>query len=170
MFEVIAYIFLGIAISLALIYIAGLLLPENRFASRKIIINASCDDVWNVVTNVKSYNNWRSDIERTKILIDNQDILVWMEYPKAGKPIKFIEKKRIEKKEWWFDWEEMNGSVSGYWIGKFTETMEGAELESNQYAILKNPFIRTLSYLFFDLEDVMKKFQLSVKSHLEENA
>lgn len=66
----------------ALVAIAGAMLPRDHVATMTATIPATPDKVWEALTDVAAYPTWRSDLERVEVL--STDPLSWREHGKQG--------------------------------------------------------------------------------------
>jgi hypothetical protein len=149
----------------AIIGIIGLLLPRERTETRQSVLNAPPQKVYEIVTN---NNDWqyRSDLNDLKIIETSDRSEVWEETDKKGNIIRFKTKEKVPYSFYSFEME--NNLFSGYWTGTFEETKTGSTLfTATEHVSMKNPFMKTLSYLFFDIGKFMETYQLDLKNKIE---
>jgi hypothetical protein len=84
--RVVLIIFIALLISIAVVYIAGLLLPEKTTATRTAIVPTSSQIVFDLVTNNSEAMTWRTDLKDLKVTSPEE----WVEYPKKGNPMTFV--------------------------------------------------------------------------------
>lgn len=105
----------------------------------KAVFQSGTQRVWEVVTSLEK-NSWRSDLSKTQILSDHQ----FIEYTKDGFPTTFTITKTEPYGCWEFDMENRN--MKGYWIGIFTQTPGGTEVEFIEEVMAKKvimkPFVK----------------------------
>ena len=149
-------------------YLVGLFMSGEHVARRSIIIDAPIEKVWNAVTDIENQAAWRGDLKEVKIIEKSEKGLVWIEYPKKGRPITFREKAKKPYSR--YEIEILpGGSFSGYWIGEFSEVDNGVKLEFTEVGKIHNLIFRVPAYFFFDLEKTIKEYQENLKNHLETN-
>lgn len=110
-------------------------------------INATlyCDikKVWDVVTDVRNYPTWRSDLSKTEILNEYQ----FIEYTKSGYATTFTITLTKPYKQWEFDMD--NSNISGHWVGVFSQDGDITTVAFTENVNTKKWFLKTFvrSYL-----------------------
>lgn len=146
----------------AIVLIIGLLLPKERTFIKKAVLNSDVSKVFNIVTDFKNQTTWRNDVQEI-IVIDSN---TWTEVPTKGQAITFKVKRKIENEIFEIEIVEPK-SFNGYWVGTFKQTNQGAtEIEFKEVVTIANPFFRTLSYLFLDLDKTMDLYLENLKHKL----
>lgn len=120
-----------------------------------------CDiiKIWDIVTDVKNYPVWRSDLGRTEILDKHQ----FIEYTKSGYSTMFTITMTKPYSRWEFDMD--NSNMSGHWGGAFLQDGDITTITFTEDITAKKwflkPFVR--SYLRKQQEqfvkDLKKKLQ-----------
>lgn len=160
---IIISILLGIAI---IIIVAGLILPDERTEKRQTVFDAGPETVYNIITNNEDYA-YRSDLKEIIIVEKKGDFEVWDEVAGNGNTIRFRTTKKVPFSRYEFDIVEANG-FTGHWIGEIKETGPGQTLfTATEIIRIKNPVIKVLSYLFFDIGKFMETYQEDVKRKIE---
>jgi len=150
-----------VAIS-AIVLIIGLLLPKERTFTKTAVLNSDVSKVFNIVTDFKNQTTWRKDVKEI-IVIDN---VTWTEVPKKGTPITFKVKQKVENEIFEIEIIEPK-SLNGYWVGTFKQTKPNeTAIEFKEVVTISNPFFRTLSYLFVDLDKTMDSYLENLKQKL----
>lgn len=146
------------------IFIIGLILPKERIVSRQSVFNASPEVLYKVVTNNDDWT-YRSGLKDLKIIERRGEIEIWDEIAENGNVIRFKTKDKIPYSFYSFD---MDSKIfSGYWAAEFREIGKVKTLFiATEYIRMKNPFIKTLSYLFFDIGKLMEAYQRDLTSRL----
>lgn len=101
----------------------------------KAVFSEDIQKVWETVTDVKNYT-WRSDLSKTEILNDKQ----FVEYTKEGYATTFTITVTEPCKRWEFDME--NGNMKGHWIGVFTQSESGTEINFTEDVTAKKIFMK----------------------------
>ena len=94
MISIFTYIFIVIAGIILLVFIAGLLLPDERTATSECFYNASPEKVYNALINNADYG-YRSDLEEIVIVEEKDGIEVWDEIAKNGSVIRFRTARKV---------------------------------------------------------------------------
>lgn len=158
------YILITFIVLISLLLLVGLILPKNRIAKRVVNFSSDIQTVWDVITNNEDYD-WRSDVSKIEIL-DNGDS--WIEYSsKDNSIISFKVSKKNIAKEYCFSME--NPIFTGQFESKFeSSSPSGARIEFIESISIKNPLIKPLSYLFFNVQAFQDKYISDLKSKLNE--
>lgn len=155
--KAILWVFIGFVGLALLVYIIGLLLPKERVVKLSSVFNVSPETLYNIVTNNDSWQ-YRTDLQNLIIVERNGDTEIWNEISKNGDTIRFKTKEKIPYSFYSFDMESK--LFTGYWTGSFEPTENGGTLfTATEYIRVKNPFVKTLSYLFFDVRKLMQIYQ-----------
>ncbi len=159
------YILLAIILSVILITIIGLLLPEERTETRQTTFNAPPEVVYSTVINNKDYS-YRSNLKEIKILKSENEFEEWEEITDDGNIIRFSTRDKKPYSLYSFDMQSK--LFNGYWTADFKETDNGDTLFiATEYIRIKNPLIKALSYLFFDIGKLMDIYQEDLRNKLK---
>lgn len=154
--RVLLVIFVALLVSIAIVYIVGLLLPEKTTATRTTILPASPQAVFNLITNNSKAMEWRTDLRDIKVL-GKTGLEQWVEYPKKGNPMTFTVKVKEPFLRYEVDVTDQK-IFKGHWVGLCEPQNNGAKVTFTEQATIANPFYRVLSYLFFDLGKTMDEY------------
>lgn len=156
---------IGVIVSIIiLVFIIGIFLPPERVVCRKGYFSVSPEILYKVVTD---NNDWqyRRRLKDVVIVEDENGKEVWDETGHDGTVIRFRTKEKRPFSLYSFDMEAK--LFSGYRTGEFEPgDKEGTIFTATEYIRMKNPFMKTLSYLFFDIGKLMGEYEedLRVKS------
>lgn len=150
----------------ALLFVSGLFLPPARSLTREILINAPRVKVWQVITNYASQTQWRKSLIRVEILDATNGQERWREYPHRGPAISFaVVSSRapalLDIRFW--------GGAHGTWQGELTETANGTLLRFTEHIEIRNPLLRPIAAVLFDLEKFMDAYATDLKAQVERN-
>ena len=158
------YLLISVVVIIAIVLIIGLFLPKERTFTKTAVLNSDVSKVFNIVTDFKNQTTWRNDVKEI-IVIDN---VTWTEVPKKGTPITFKVKKKVENEIFEIEIIEPK-NFNGYWVGTFKQTkLNETAIEFKEVVTISNPFFRTLSYLFVDLDKTMDLYLENLKQKLSE--
>lgn len=167
MMSVFLYIFIVIALVIVLIAIVGMLLPDERVATSECIYDAPPEKVYNVLTNNTDYAH-RSNLKEIIIVEKLGEIEVWDEIAENGSVIRFKTSRKVPYSLYEFDIIEGSG-FTGHWKGELKETATGGtHFISTETIRMKNPFLKVLSRLFFNMEQFMRTYQNDLRKKLNE--
>lgn len=158
------YILLGVVCLLLLILVIGLILPKERILTKKSIYNAPLSKVYEVVTNNQDWK-YRTSLDDLKIIESAGDIEIWDEVS-GENTIRFQTKEKRPNSFYSFDMDSK--LFKGHWFAEFKALDENKTFfiatESIEY---KNPFIKTIAYLFMDLGKYMEIYQEELRKKVE---
>ena len=146
--------------------IIGLFLPTERTFVKTAQFKSSPQEIWNVITDIKGQEEWRNDVKSIEMNNTQKGQEKWTEIPKKGKPITFQVKTYEPPHR--FDIEIVESGFSGYWEGRINEKNGGTEIEFKEVVVISNPYFKTLSYLFLDLNQTMDLYLANLKKKLGE--
>ena len=153
---------------ITLVLITGLLLPGKRIGSRQCFYNASPEKVYNVLINNTDYG-YRSDLKEIIIIESLDGIEVWDEIAKNGSVIRFKTARKEPFSLYEFDIIKGNGFPGHLKGGRQQTSTGGTHFSSTETIRMKNPFLKVLSYLFFDIEKFMDNYQNDLRVKLSED-
>ncbi|WP_088186069.1 hypothetical protein [Desulfosporosinus sp. FKA] len=140
-------------------------MPKVRASEITAYFKSDVKTVWNVVTNNVDYK-WRSDIKKIEVSSDGNH---WLEYYNEKAYTKFALVEKVENNRYVFDME--NKMFTGHWTGCFSPTeMGGAKVIFTEKILIKNPLIRIISNLFWDLEKIQRTYIADLKIKLQEDS
>lgn len=153
----ILYITGGILAISILVFIIGLSLPAERVVSRKGYFNVPPEILYGIVTNNHDWQ-YRRSLKDLIILESENGMEVWKETTHDGTIIHFQTQKKLPCSFYSFNME--TALFTGYWTGEFeADRQNGTIFTATEYIRIKNPFVKTLSYLFFDIGKLMEEYQ-----------
>jgi hypothetical protein len=162
--KMMTYLLISIVAIIAIVLIIGLFLPKERTFTKTAVLNSDVTKVFNIVTDFKNQTTWRNDVKEI-IVIDNN---TWTEVPKKGTAITFKVKQKVENEIFEIKIIEPK-NFNGYWIGTFKQTkVNQTAIEFKEVITISNPFFRTISYVFVDLDKTMDLFLKNLKQKLDE--
>lgn len=158
------YLLIAIVAIIAIVLIIGLFLPKERTFTKTAVLNSDVKKVFNIVTDFKNQTSWRNDVKEI-IVIDNY---TWTEVPKKGTAITFKVKQKVENEIFEIEIIEPK-NFNGHWVGTFKQTKPNeTAIEFKEVVTFSNPFFRTISYLFVDLDKTMDLYLENLKQKLSE--
>jgi hypothetical protein len=162
--KMMTYLLVSIIAIIAIVLIIGLFLPKERIFTKTAVLNSDVTEVFNIVIDFKNQTSWRNDVKEI-IVIDNN---TWTEVSKKGTAITFKVKQKVENEIFEIEIIEPK-NFNGYWVGTFKQTNKNqTAIEFKEVITISNPFFRTLSYLFVDLDKTMDLYLQNLKQKLGE--
>ena len=162
--KIVIYILAGIVFAVLLIFIIGLLLPKQRTFTKQAVFNAPIETVFNAVTDNRSWEH-RTTLDDLRIIETNDDFEIWEEVS-GNTVIRFTTTEKHPYTLYSFEME--SGFFRGKWFGEF-ETIENGKTRITATEIIeyRNPFIRVMAHIFFDLEKFMEIYFDDLRNKLE---
>merc|ERR1711879_172280 len=141
------YVFIGILIAIGAVFFVGYTFDKERRHKKEILIEAPVQAVWDVVTKFDKQADWRKDVSEVVFLSDEK----WIEIPYKGRDFTFeiVEKELL--KHWILDIYIRDKKI-GYWIVEFTDVQKTTKVVFTEVLITRNPFMRVISRLFFNMD------------------
>lgn len=162
--KMMTYLLISIVAIIASVAIFGLSLPKERTFTKTAVLNSDVTKVFNIVTDFKNQTSWRNNVKEI-IVIDNN---TWTEIPKKGTAITFKVKQKVENEIFEIEIIEPK-NFNGYWIGTFKQTkVNQTAVEFKEVITISNPFFRTISYVFVNLDKTMDLYLQNLKQKLGE--
>ena len=136
----------------------GLFIPSERTYTKEFVFDSSVEKVWNIVTDLKGQERWRSDVKVIKIISNENGNEVWIEIPQKGPSIKFRTVEKIENKSWTMEIID-NPSFTGKWVGTFEAVDKNTtKVVFTESPLITNPYMRTLSLIFVNMDKTMELY------------
>ena len=162
--KMMTYLLVFVVALIAIVLIIGLFLPKERTFTKTAVLNSNVTKVFNLVSDFKNQTTWRNDVKEIIGIDEN----TWTEVPKKGTAITFKVKQKIENEIFEIEIIEPK-NFNGYWVGTFKQTKENrTAIEFKEVVTISNPFFRTISYLFVDLDKTMDLYLQNLKQKLGE--
>ncbi len=162
--KMMTYLLVFVVALIAIVLIIGLFLPKERTFKKTAVLNSDVTKVFNLVSDFKNQTTWRNDVKEIIGIDEN----TWTEVPKKGTAITFKVKQKIENEIFEIEIIEPK-NFNGYWVGTFKQTKENqTAIEFKEVVTISNPFFRTISYFFVDLDKTMDLYLQNLKQKLDE--
>ncbi|MCZ8341506.1 MAG: SRPBCC family protein [Leptospira sp.] len=142
----------------SLIALVGFLVvkaPEKRVVKKEARFSTSLEQVWNQIRNIQGQTSWRKDLETIEMISQSPE--VWVEISKQGITTKF---QTIEIKEpnYWKMKVLEPEYLDAEWIGILEKDGNGTKVVFQESVRVSSIFYRVVSYLFFDVNQVMEVY------------
>lgn len=149
-----------------LLFVFGLFLPQAYSVTREVTIKAPRVKVWGIITDYASQAQWRKSLHRVEILDATNGKEKWREFPHRGPAISFevVSSRAPELLNIRF-----SGGAHGTWQGELTETGNGTLLRFTERVEIRNPLLRAISAVLFDLGKFAEMYATELKARVERN-
>jgi hypothetical protein len=142
---------------IAVVYLIGYSMPVKHKASITLKLKAPPEEVWNILTDYKSYPTWRSGLEN----VESPDAKHWTEFSKHGtiqyeaevfQPHDFFV-TRIKNKDLPF---------GGSWSYELRREGSGTLLQITENGEIYNPIFRFMSKYMIGHEITLKEYAMDI--------
>jgi hypothetical protein len=162
--KMMTYLLVSVVAIIAIVLIIGFFLPKEKTFTKTAVLNSDVTKVFNLVTDFKNQTTWRNDVREIIVIDEN----TWTEVPKKGTAITFKVKQKVENEIFEIEIIEPK-NFNGYWVGTFKQANKNqTAIEFKEVITISNPFFRTISYLFVDLDKTMDLYLQNLKQKLGE--
>ena len=155
----------GLAALVLLIALIGALLPAGHRASRRVNLPASPERVFEVITDVGRYAEWRPDVKRVEVLPDSSGGLRFREQGAHGEVLYRVEES-VPPRRWVTRIDDPSLPYGGSWTYQLAPEAGGTALTITEDGEVKNPIFRFLSRTVFSTSATIEKYQAAVRERL----
>lgn len=153
----------------ACVYVAGLALPEEHVAERSREVHGTVAHVSERVRRVQAQPQWRRDVTRIEVEVDNPGMVRYVEYT-GGDAIAF-EMRELDG-PWRFESRIVSPDLpfGGRWLIALDAIDEGATLVSiREEGFVRSPVFRALSHYVFGHTGTMEAYLDDLEQSFEED-
>jgi hypothetical protein len=156
-------IIVGIIICLiAVIYLIGSLLPVKHSASAQDVIPATVDKVWDRITDVSKFKNWRNGVDKIEVINDVE----WIEISGGDKtPMKSIERTANMRLVTVINSKDL--PFGGEWVYSLQPKGDSTLLIITENGEVYNPIFRFVSRFIIGHNATKKKYMLDLRKSFQ---
>jgi len=133
-----------IIVVILVVLIGGALLPATHLAMTRATINGRPEDVWRVVTDVRAYPTWRSDVKTVEVI----DAKHWREDGKNGRIAYEVQDARPPER-WVTRISDDKLPFGGTWTYELRPVDGRTQLTIREDGIVRNPAFRFMARYVF---------------------
>ncbi|GBF51643.1 hypothetical protein LPTSP4_31810 [Leptospira ryugenii] len=148
-------ILIVVGILFALVAFLVVKAPEKRLVKKEARFSTSIEQVWKQIRNIQGQTSWRKDVESIEVISQNPE--VWVEIAKQGIHTKFQTIETREPNYWKMKVLEPE-YLDAEWIGILEKDGDGTKVIFQESVRVPSIFYRVISYLFFDVNQVMEVY------------
>lgn len=161
-------IILGIMIAVPILaYVGGSFISEQHSATVSRRLNAPQIEVWETITGVQDYAEWRNEVERVEILSDSASPLKWREYYTNNDPITFEEAGRSDSSRFVARIADKSLPFGGVWTYELEGTGSGARLTITEDGEIYNPIFRLIAKFIMGYTGTMNQYFDDLEQRLD---
>ncbi len=150
-------VLVAIAALIGLAWAAGLALPQDHRATSTIVLPAPRDAVWNAITDVALFTEWRSDVAKVTIRSSAPGEIAWTETGDHGaipfRTVAWDEPARIVTA---IDTDQL--PFGGRWVYLLEEVEGGTRITITEEGSVYSPFFRVISTLFMSEHGTLDRY------------
>jgi hypothetical protein len=164
-----ALAFALLALTLLIATLIGLRLPKTHCAASRIRLNASPDQVWQLVADRTTHTQWRPGIKEIELIeIDGQP--GWIEICHRNVRVRFVEILRIRPSRLVTRLADEGAPFTGQWTFELEGGDGASMLTITESAIIYHPLIRFFSRFVISYHGAMDVFLIALARHLGDTA
>lgn len=157
----------GLVGLVALLAIAGALLPKGHSATRRATFRRPVDEVWTAITDIEKFPSWRSGLKSVERLPDRDGRLSWRETGSMGAmTLEQVEARRPSRLVGRIVGESAFG---GTWTYVLEESGGSTTLAITEDGEIYNPIFRFLARFVFGHAATMETYLRDVGRKFGEN-
>ena len=152
-------IVVGVLVALVLgVLVAGMFLPEEHHASRKLVTKQSPQAIWDAINDHSSEPQWRSDVKSVTSLGERDGKPVWREDYKDGNKVTLMTTESKPPTRIVRELTDLEGPFSGRWEIDIVPTPEGSKVTVTEIGKVSNPFFRFVSKYIIGHTTFMERY------------
>ena len=125
--------------------VAGMALPQDHVARRSAHLSAPPDKVWSIVTDVRSYPAWRSDVASVEMLSVSGGRVAWREVSPKGNKLAFEAATAQAPSHFVTVITDKGLPFGGSWDYRITPDGTGSRITITENGQVYNPIFRFIS-------------------------
>lgn len=164
--RVLKYLFLVVGVLIAIpviLWFLGTLLPEAHRVSVSKTLDVPQEEVYRLITDIKNYPNWRSNVIEVQFLRTDGQPEMWREIYSDNDPIAF----RIHKPDSTIVYTEIISQdlpFGGEWFFSIEPHGSGTKLTINEQGEVYNPLFRFISAYVIGHDKTIRQYLADIES------
>lgn len=160
-------IILGVILLIpAVIWIMGMTLPQSHSISISQQFDASPEEIYMIITDIRSFPEWRSNVEQVEFLNENEEHPVWREGYSDEDPLSFRMIGKTQNQSITVEIADENLPFSGQWTYTIEPQKEGARLTITENGEVYNPIFRFVSAYIIGHDSTIKQYMSDLETEL----
>jgi uncharacterized protein YndB with AHSA1/START domain len=155
---------MGLVVSLIVaMIVGGMVTPRKHVAGRVLQLQASPEKVWEKISNVAEYAEWRDDVMSVDARTDSNGVLTWTEI--GGKSLSYAAVTNEPPHRFTSRITDEDLGYSGEWQFVLTPSGSGTRLTITEHGEVPNPVMRFIGSLMGhagSIERYMRHLALSL--------
>lgn len=161
-------IFAGVIVAVPLVvWCIGLMLPESHTATLSRTYPAPSSEIYRMLTDVKQFPQWRSNVKEVEILADDDSGFEWREFYTDNDPITFrLADKGADSTRIVSEIADENLPFGGTWTYRLEALDDSTRLTITEKGEVYNPIFRFVSRFVMGYEGTINQYLADVEHGL----
>lgn len=142
------YLFGTIVLLIVAVYAVGSFLPSDHTVVGIRSFENPPEDVWFLITDIRQYPIWRTDVARIRSRNNTGDSLSWKETYLNGDVLPFVVVRSRRPHRWMIKLASANLPFAGSWTYDLKPTDIGCRLQITEKGTVDSPFLRFFWRIF----------------------
>ncbi|WP_138429052.1 SRPBCC family protein [Fodinibius saliphilus] len=150
---------LGILASIPLIvYGIGSFMPQSHTVSQQQTFDVPQQELWQLISDIKSYPDWRPYVDSVKVLSDSTEALRWREYYREADSLPFEVVSSNDSSKFITKIADADLPFGGTWTYAIDSTAAGTQLSITENGEVYSPIYRFISSVFVGYDTTIKQY------------
>ncbi|NGP88456.1 SRPBCC family protein [Fodinibius halophilus] len=150
-----------------IVYGIGSFLPQSHTVSHQQTFEVPQQQVWQLITDVKSYPDWRPYVDSVKVLSDSTEALRWREYYREAESLPFVVTASNDSSKLVTKITDSDLPFGGTWTYAIDSTAEGTQLTITENGEIYSPIYRFISTVFVGHDTTIKQYFKDLERRLK---
>jgi uncharacterized protein YndB with AHSA1/START domain len=159
-------VIIAVAIFVALVMVVvvmGLLLPVTHIATRTVVLDAPPPVVWNAITSVEAYPQWR-DVQVAVMLPPRAGRRAWRETDRDGQAMTLVVLEEIPERRLVTRIADKHLPFGGTWTYELVPKGSGTQVTIIEDGIIRNPIFRCVARYVIGYQATMDEYLERLKT------
>ncbi len=148
------------------IWLIGLMLPQSHTVTISQNLNASPEEIYMIITDIRNYPEWRSNVQQVEFLNENEENPVWREYYSNQDPLSFRITEKTENRSLTVEIEDEGLPFGGSWTYNIEPAEEGSILTIREDGEVYSPIFRFVSAYIMGHDSTIKQYLADLETKL----
>ena len=158
-----------LATLLIAVLVLGALVPKTHIATRTVVVNARPDAVWQAITSVESYPQWR-DVQASVTLPPLEGHRAWRETDRDGQAMTFVVLEEIPPRRLVTRIADKNLGFGGTWTYELAPAGNGTQVTIIEDGEIHNPMFRCIARYVIGYHATMDDYLARLKQRFGSSA